>query len=172
MITIRRAEIADADEIARCHVAAWRDSYRPKVSDQILAELVIDDYVAKWAGRIAEYQNHVLVARSETDVVGLLYGGPERSGEGQCAAEIYSIYVLGEFRRQGVGRKLFKRFARALIDRGVTSLLVWVFAENPCRAAYVAWGGELLERRPITVGDEPLEQEAYGWRDLRQSLST
>ena len=148
MTTIRRAQLADAEELARCHVAAWRDSYRPAISEQILANLSIDQYVAKWTARIdGEPASQVLIADHQPGrVIGLLYGGPERSGEGQYGGEIYSIYVLREFRRQGIGRKLFNEFSRSLLEAGISSLLVWVFEENPCRAAYAAWGGHPVAR--------------------------
>ena len=109
----------------------------------------------------------LIAQREPATIVGLLYGGPERSGDGEFAGEIYSIYVLADCRRQGVGRRLFDRFAEALLDAGSDSLLVWVFEQNPCRAAYAAWGGQPVARKPLTVGEQQLVEIAYGWPDLR-----
>jgi GNAT superfamily N-acetyltransferase len=172
MTTIRRAHLDDVRAIAECHVASWRDSYRPQISEEILANLSIEEYVAKWTYRIGEKDRHVLAAESESaGIVGLLYGGRERTGHADFRGEIYAMYVLTDFRRQGIGRKLFQHFVGVLLSQWIGSLTVWAFEENPCRAAYAAWGGELVGRETIMVGEQELVEVGYGWRDLRAIAS-
>jgi len=168
MTTIRRATLDDVQAIAECHVASWRDSYRPQISEEILANLSIAAYVAKWTYRIGEKDRHVLAAEcGPAGIVGLLYGGRERTGHADFRGEIYAMYVLTDFRRQGIGRKLFQDFVGILLSGRIGSLIVWAFEENPCREAYAAWGGELVGRETIMVGEQELVEVGYGWRDLR-----
>ena len=99
--------------------------------------------------------------------VGFHSGGWRRTGRTDYQGEIYSAYVLREYRDRGIGRKLFARLAGALLKNEISSAIVWVFKENECRHCYAAWGGELVATSPITVGEQELVQVAYAWKDLR-----
>jgi hypothetical protein len=46
-------------------------------------------------------------------------------------------------------------------------MLVWSLADNPYRPFYEAQGGTLLDNRPITLGDQTLQETAYVWTSLR-----
>jgi GNAT superfamily N-acetyltransferase len=168
MISIRPPQLADARMIARCHVAAWRDSYRPQISETILSQpSVEEDYVAKWTGRLAEPNNRIFVAQHDSgELLGFILGGRERTGRTDYQGEVFSVYVLKEYRSQGIGRALFQRLAGSLLEHGLASAIVWVFEENPCRQCYAAWGGEQVATKAIKVGEQQLVQVAYGWRDL------
>ncbi|HTU27070.1 MAG TPA: GNAT family N-acetyltransferase, partial [Pirellulales bacterium] len=163
MTLIRPAELADAAALARCHLAAWRDSYRPRCTDEILSRPTIEDeYTAKWSAKLQRPKEIVLLADGGAEgLVGFIEGGRERAARDDYQGEIYAVYVLPDYRRQGVGRKLFRRFAQALREQNIGSAIVWVFADNPCRHCYAAWGAEPVETKPITVAGQNLTQAAY-----------
>jgi L-amino acid N-acyltransferase YncA len=168
MISIRAPQLAEARAIARCHIAAWRDSYRPLIAEAILGKPSLEeDYVAKWTDRLEQPDNLIFVAqRSAGELLGFILGGRERNGRTDYQGEIYSVYVLEEHRGQGIGRKLFQRLAGSLLEMQITTAIVWVFEANPCRHCYAAWGGEPIAATPIKVGEQELVQVAYAWRDL------
>jgi ribosomal protein S18 acetylase RimI-like enzyme len=169
MISIRPPQPTDARAIARCHVAAWRDSYRPLIAEAILSRPSIeDDYVRKWNDRLRQPDSLIFIAEDgPSELLGFIQGGRERTGRTDYEGEIYSVYVLKEYRGQGIGRKLFRQFAASLLENQITSAIVWVFEENQGRHCYAAWGGEPIATAPIKVGEQELVQVAYGWRDLR-----
>jgi ribosomal protein S18 acetylase RimI-like enzyme len=169
MISIRPPQLADARAIARCHIAAWRDSYRPLIAEAILSRPSLeDDYVRKWNDRLRQPDNLIFVAENgRGELLGFILGGRERTGRTDYRGEIYSVYVLNEHRGLGIGRNLFQQLAGALLENQITSAVVWVFEENQCRHCYAAWGGEPIATAPIKVGEQELVQVAYGWRDLR-----
>ncbi len=169
MIAIRGAQLADAPALARCHIAAWRDSYRPLAADAILRQPSLgEEYVRKWTDRIRDPGNLIFVAQSgPADLVGFLQGGRERTGRTDYPGEIYLVYLLKEYRGQGIGRKLFGRFAGALLENQIASAIVWVFEENPCRHSYAAWGGQQVEAGTVKVGMQELLEVAYAWNDIR-----
>jgi len=168
MISTRPPQLADARAIARCHIAAWRDSYRPLVAEEILGKPSLEeDYVAKWVDRLGQPDSLIFVAENDQgELLGFIQGGRERTGRTDYPGEIYSVYVLKEHRGQGIGRKLFQRLAGSLLAIEVTTAIVWVFEANPCRYCYAAWGGEPIAAKPIKVGEQELVQVAYAWRDL------
>jgi ribosomal protein S18 acetylase RimI-like enzyme len=113
---------------------------------------------------------HSLVYVAEDDagnIIGFASGGPERSGDPVYSGQVYAIYLLESWQGQGIGRQLTITLVRQLIQRGFTSLLIWVMADNPSRRFYEALGGQQVrERRDMTGGVE-VRDVAYGWLDAR-----
>lgn len=58
--------------------------------------------------------------------------------------EVYAIYVLPEYQRQGIGRQLMSMCAEELLRGSMDTLLVWVLEANPARRFYERLGGELV----------------------------
>ncbi len=85
-------------------------------------------------------------------------GGPERSGDPVYTGELYAIYLLEGWQRRGIGRRLTIEVVRQLTQQGLTSLLVWVLAENPSRRFYEALGGrQVREKLEMTGGVQLIE---------------
>jgi hypothetical protein len=49
----------------------------------------------------------------------------------------------------------------------MTSLLVWVLADNPARKFYEALGGQYVYDKQVSIGNARLVEVAYGWRNAR-----
>ena len=94
--------------------------------------------------------------------------GPERSGNAIYRGELYAIYLLAPYQRQGLGRRLTMAVIQRLLQCGLPSMLVWVLAANPGRAFYATLGGQQVDEKETTIGDAPLLEVAYGWPDLRE----
>ncbi len=52
----------------------------------------------------------------------------------------------------------------------MTSMKVWVLADNPFRAFYEALGGKYVSEKEIVIGGAPLIEVAYGWNELNVLL--
>ena len=102
------------------------------------------------------------------EIVGFVHGGPERTGNPLYTGELYAIYLLAGYQRHGVGRQLTRAVANGLLQHGLSSLLVWVLANNPSRAFYEALGGQYVAEQEITIGTVRLREVAYGWRGVRE----
>lgn len=121
---------------------------------------------AKWLEKLDRSQV-ILVAEDERQgLVGFADGGPERTGRTDYRGELYAIYLLECCRRQGIGRQLVTGVFESLLKAGLDSALIWVLAENPCRAFYDAIGGRPIDRREIKIGDRQLVEVAYGWNHV------
>jgi ribosomal protein S18 acetylase RimI-like enzyme len=165
---VRRAHPADASGIAKVHVDSWRTTYRGIVPDGYLDSLSYEECETQWSRALQEGRNRIHVAENDTGtIVAFACGGPERTKQYDYDGELYAIYILREYQRKGIGRRLFQAVARDLAADGFRSLLVWVLADNPSRRFYEALGGEKVAAKPITIGGVTLEEVAYGWKDLR-----
>ena len=108
-------------------------------------------------------QSFVYVAETPGgEVVGFASAGPQREGDEMYKGEIYTLYLLQSYQKQGIGSLLFRACVTELHQSGMASLLVWVLAANPARKFYEAMGGKYLREKEI--GSHRLIDVAYGWK--------
>ena len=169
-IHIRKANPADADAIARVDVDAWRTTYTDIVPAEYLAHLSYQVSESRWGEVLAADQPVTSNFVAETDngeVVGFAGGGPEREGNPIYRGELYAIYLLKEYQRKGVGRRLVLAVAQYLMKEGFNSMLLWVLADNhPGRRFYESLGGTPVSRKTVTIGGADLVEMSYGWRSI------
>ena len=164
---VRLAELGDAAEIARVHVATWRSTYRGLLADEFLASLSEAHYTERWQRVIGDGSSRVFVVHDAGGVTGFASGGRERAGETGFAGELYALYVLQEAQHQGQGRELVRAVAGALRELHLPDMIVWVLRDNSrARAFYERLGGTYVRAQPITIGTTTLEEVSYGWRRL------
>ncbi|MDY0405569.1 GNAT family N-acetyltransferase [Virgibacillus sp. 179-BFC.A HS] len=166
---IRPAEENDAAGIAKVHVDSWRTTYKGIVPDTYLFEtLTYESRLKNWQGNLS--QGHVFVAEDEQQgIVGFANGGKERSGKyPKHEGELYAIYILKDFQKKDIGRKLTERVVHHLVDNGIQSMLVWVLQENPSRYFYEKIGGTCVDAETIQIGGKKFQELAYRWENLHQ----
>ncbi len=165
---VREARQEDAAAIAGVHVDSWRTSYRSIVPEGFLADMSYENFEDRWRGWLRDVEDPHWACRvaelPSGRIAGFASGGPRRGpAYPDYAGELYALYLLREYQRAGIGRRLFGSVARGLAEGGGTSLLTWVLARNPSRHFYDAVGGELLGSQEIEIGGARLEEVAYGW---------
>jgi GNAT superfamily N-acetyltransferase len=170
MMTFRRASLENAVGIATVHVASWRETYRGIVPDELLGDLSIQRRTEQWMNSLADPSNRyhrASVAELNGQIVGFSnYGFPQEAESG-FDGELYAIYLLRSAQGQGIGRALFAEAAKGLLELGSSSMLVWVFKDNPARGFYEHLGGVYLREKPMEIGGRQLAEAAYGWRELK-----
>ena len=169
-IAYREAKEADAEGIARVHVASWRTTYAGLIPDETLANLSEERRVEGWRESIRREANFVLVAEDDGEIVGFAAGGPEREETARQSdgllfdAELYAIYLLAEHQGRGIGARLFRMLAEALFMAGFRRMLLWVLTENTsARRFYEALGGTVEPSRMVKIVGVDLEETGYGW---------
>ena len=81
--------------------------------------------------------------------------------------EIYFLYLLPAYHRQGIGRHLTVSVVELLVEQDMHSLLIRVLKANaPARRFYEALGGQLVLEEQIEDRGAVLDQVGYGWRDV------
>jgi predicted GH43/DUF377 family glycosyl hydrolase len=75
------------------------------------------------------------------------------------------LYMLPEYQRQGIGRKLIQTGVRELRRSGVTNLLIFALSENPFRKFYEMLGGMPVRTITREIGGKLFKETGYGWED-------
>ena len=166
---IRSATPGDGEIIAHVHVDAWQSAYREIMPAEFLDGLCKADRQEKWIAILTKEapKEFNIVAEHDGHVVGFASGGPERKNDPDFTGELYAIYLLDEFRGQGVGADLLRKSIESIVGLGMDSMKVWVLRENPYRAFYERNGGKLLsEEDTIKIGEMEMIEVAYGWTKL------
>jgi ribosomal protein S18 acetylase RimI-like enzyme len=170
LFIIRRATVDDADAIANVHVTSWRETYRGLMPDDFLNNLSVERRVTYWRESLAnpydEYEA-VVLAELDGEVVGFASFGRQSETDLPYEGELLAIYVLKSAHGKGIGRGLVTAVARDLLERGISSMLVWVLKDNPARGFYERLGGAYLRQKSIKIGEAHLLEVSYGWKDLR-----
>jgi len=169
-ITIRRATLDDAAEIAEVHVASWRTTYAGIVDQSYIDGLSVPERATAWTRRLSvddQAAPDVLVAvAADQRIVGFVSGGLIREPFPEFDAEVHAIYLLESIQQAGVGRRLMRKWAGLAIRRGLHAAVVRVLAENPACAFYEKVGGELLREDQLLIGGKLYPERWYGWANL------
>lgn len=169
---IRIATINDAESMAIVHVASWRSTYAGLIPDDYLAQLSVDQRKRSWEWTFHNLNPDevIYVFESEAgEIIGFVNGGRDREKSGGMA-ELYAIYLLQDYQRQGIGKRLVHQLVHDLHAKGYSSLRVWVLKDNPAKHFYEAMGGEELEEKEIEIGGQVLLEVALKWDNMEDLL--
>ncbi|WP_121662101.1 GNAT family N-acetyltransferase [Metabacillus litoralis] len=164
---IRAAEIRDVIPMSRVHIDSWKTTYNGLLSDKYLESLSYKKKEQLWKQVIPN--GGVFVAENESgDIIGFASGGKERTGNyDQFKGELYAIYLLDQYQRKGIGRKLFKAVVHFLQVQHIDSLVVWVVEGNKSCLFYEAIGGIILDSTEVEIGGAKVKEILYGWNDIK-----
>jgi len=173
---IRPAQPDDVRAIARVHVESWRTTYTGIMPDEALANLTVEDREQMWSASLSRIHagassSCLFVAEENDQIVGFACGGRERGDHPVYKGELYAIYLLKAYQRQGIGRALAQAVVHRLLDDGYSTMLIWVAAQNPACRFYEALGGHPVAFKTEEFGGRPIEEIAYGYDDLRALIT-
>jgi len=162
-LIIREAMAADIPALVDLHVKTWNATY-PDVQKKPTYEIRERQWRQAFAVTDGSWFCFV-VEGPNGELVGFAKGVPYQHRDlPGFAGELSKIYLLREYQRQGLGRRLVGHVVHRFLSQGVSSMLLFADAQNPSCRFYEALGAErLLDKSGNFHG-------AYGWRDL-QSLA-
>jgi ribosomal protein S18 acetylase RimI-like enzyme len=160
---------ADAEALARVHVAAWRETYSGLLPDAFLARMSEDSHALRFRRELTRPRKGelTLAAVNRSGLFGYVTAGPSRAyAEGE--AEISTLYLLRAAQGRGVGRRLLTDAARVLAAQGWRSLMISVLADNAhARGFYEHLGGRAdPPRREPGPGGTMISEVSYRWADI------
>lgn len=153
-VQICAASYEDLPEVARIHVAAWKQAYVGQVPQTSLDRIEVADRLRRWQEQFADrIISGVLLARVNGSAAGFVCFGGGRDQDRKAWGEIYAIYVTEDHWDDGIGYQLHKQACGELRHRGYKHAFLWVLNTNS-RAirAYERWGGSV--ERDRTKEDE------------------
>lgn len=158
---IRHARPADAEGIARVHIASADDSLAPLARAWQASDLV--RRTEQWAASLQAVDRLDLVATVANQVVGFIGGGPPRQQRIPGCVEIYVVHVLPAHRGGGIGGQLWDLACTTLRGPAHAPLYLETLAELPCCTFYDARGGEVFTRTAGTFYGGAVTHVAYCW---------
>ncbi|MEN1970456.1 GNAT family N-acetyltransferase [Lentibacillus sp. N15] len=174
MYSIRKAVYTDAEVIATIHVKSWKNIYTDLVDEKDLSNTTFENRKILWQTvlRMQKKQQWTFVLMDKAkQVIGFISGGPERTRRFQYDGEIYTIYLLPEYQRKGLGSMLLKALVEEIKQYGYQSLLVWVLTQNPSSRFYEKYAAKPVGKEETTIGEGTYQETAYGWEDLDTLLT-
>ncbi|WP_236942730.1 GNAT family N-acetyltransferase [Ewingella americana] len=172
-LAIRDARASDAAELARLHVAVWRETYRELAPAEAFAALDEGRRLAFWQDKFANPApgQFALLAEIDGQLVGFTLASESSNPQFGEMAEIKLLYVDTQYARQGIGRCLLTEIAQRLKKHGFTAAGLGVVVGNqPAINFYTALGGQEAGRYtdsgPLWLSDNLI----YAWQDINQLL--
>src|ERR1700730_2875257 len=122
-ITFRRATVADSLAVAQVHVQSWRESFTGIVPQSFLDKMSAANRAQAFSTRFAvDFYRMFIAETPENAVIGFADFGKARETERPFEAELYAIYLVRDFQRQGIGGKLFALGVESLVSDGMNSM--------------------------------------------------
>ncbi len=170
---IREAREEDVFGMAKVRVDTWRVAYKEIMPDDLLENLSYQATAERWRKAFWEDKDPnvaVFVAENEqSEIIGIAICGLESNQDPIYQGEIYVLYVLPEYQRQGIGRRLVASCAEYLIQQlRVKTMLIWVLADNPYRRFYESLGGKVIQEKTKEFGGKMLSEVGYGWEEISE----
>jgi GNAT superfamily N-acetyltransferase len=166
-VSIRKATLEDAHDIASVHILTWQETYRSIAPQQYLDSLSIATRTTEWKSRLEKGESDTFVAILDGRLCGFVDGGRARKQVRDFDVEFYSVNVYSTAQGRGIGRLLIRRLAETFRANGHTKAAVWVLADNPSRHFYEHIGAQEIGQSVLSIGDVDLPEIGYGWQDLR-----
>lgn len=169
---IRPATIADVEPVARVFTASWQSTYEGLMPPSFLSgmsyESALNVFTQSFQSKDFSYSVQVAVTEGG-DIIGFADAGLERSHPEKGIGELYGLYLLKDYQRQGTGERLFRAAVKSLVSKDIRSMVVWVLEQSPYRNFYMKMGGQPQPGvKKLTLAGESVRMVCYAWGDLKQ----
>ena len=146
---IRKKTKEDCASVAHVTTIAWNETYKVIVNDEFLNGLyeneeqrAINSY-----NKFNETDNHQLVLEVDNKIVGFVNVGATDEADYDNCGELHAIYIIGKYKGQGYGKKLFEAGIKELKNMGYDKMVIGCLDGNPSNEFYKRMGGKLVKVR-------------------------
>lgn len=140
---IRKATAKDVQNLAELHVKAWNQTYQNTAPDPSVATRmwqwaeIFKKQDDSWFCYVIENADHELIGFSK----GQTY---QHSDLPAFDGEINKIYILKEYHRLGLGKRLLKVMFDRFLGMGINAVLLFGDAANPSGGFHEAMGAQKI----------------------------
>ncbi|HEX6168963.1 MAG TPA: GNAT family N-acetyltransferase [Chitinophagaceae bacterium] len=158
--TFRDATEHDIPELGKLHAITWAETYNSKNPNIQLRQY-------QWQKAFKEENDDswfcILVVNKKNKLVGFVKGKINKDEHStQLHGDLNKIYLLNEYQRLGLGKKLFGIVVQRFLSKGVNDMVLFGVPQNPSCAFHEAMGGERLFSEKGTFDG------GYHWPDLKK----
>ena len=158
--TFRDATEEDIPELGKLHAITWAETYNAKDPNIELRQY-------QWRKAFAEENDGswfcILVVNKNNELVGFAKGKIyKKDNSPGLHGDLNKIYLLSEYQRLGLGKKLFKLVVERFLGKGVNDMVLFGVPQNPSCSFHEAMGGERL------YNEKGIFDGGYKWPDLKK----
>lgn len=160
-LIIREVQPADIPALAQLHVTTWNDTYAPMMSGP-----PVSVREAQWREAFDQSPKRwfaFVVVQPDGRLIGFAKGVLPDKADGP--GELNKLFLLREYQRLGIGRRLLTLVAKRFLDLGVTSMSAYVSPENPSGRFFERMGGVWL------IEDGKVNFTWYVWKSLEPLIA-
>ena len=159
--TFRDATEKDIPELGKLHAITWAETYNSKKSNIQLRQY-------QWQKAFAEENDGswfcILVVNINKELVGFAKGKINKDQNSKLHGDLNKIYLLNDYQRIGLGKKLFAMVVNRFLTEGVNDMVLFGIPQNPSCAFHEAMGGERL------YSGKGIFDGGYRWPDLKKLI--
>ena len=123
---IRQASPQDAQGLAEVHALSWQAAYAGLIEPQFLKTRTLQRSLETFKRNGC---TEIWLAEQADKIVGFCRIGREKDN-GELLGEIVALYLLPQFQRQGIGKRLMQTGIDQLRQRGYSTIVLWVLKSN------------------------------------------
>ena len=134
-VTVRRADIPDAPEIARIHTASWQSAFSAILDSETLARHRDTERIEAMYRRSLENGETGFIAECG-QTAGYCFVGRYRDDPSMDLCELICIHVLPSLKHKGIGTALIEASHAYARKEGYRQICLWVFEANTDARAF------------------------------------
>ena len=161
-LTIRKANILDARDVAILHIRSWIAAYSGIIPSRAIAEANGRRF-SRWQKLLKDVNIDTYVSVYNHEIVGLLCMSKSRDNDtAPDTYEIMALYLLPEFFGKGVAKPLMDFALSHIKDLGYKSVILWALEENTRADKFYKKSGFYPDgtKKEIVIG-RPLDEIRY-----------
>ncbi len=135
----------DADRIAACHLACWREAYVDLLSPGFLARQDVTERAAFWRVALADPTTRSAVVEVDGELIGFAHAVVDGAPTQELDVELSAIYVREAFHGTGIAHLLFDLVV------GDRPCSLWVAEINPRAHAFYRRHGFRFDGQRSTI---------------------
>ena len=140
--TFRDAVKEDIAELGKLHAITWAETYNAKNPNIQLRQ---HQWHKAFTGENDGSWFCIVIANKNNELVGFAKGKTHRKkNSSELLGDLDKIYLLKDYQRLGLGKKLFRLAVKRFLDRGVNYMTLFGIPQNPSCSFHEAMGGERL----------------------------
>ena len=168
--SVRKAVVGDAYGIAYVNAYTRYTTYKWLMPEKLLQTRIdsIDEKTEKVREGILEGKKYIVVENLDTnEIVWMSIFWNSRNEDYPNSGEIYAIYILKEYQKIWLGKKLFFGWINELINLWYDDMIISVLDWNPTIDFYKKYGGIVVWERYDQFGKALLKENILFFDDIK-----
>lgn len=167
---IRKASIDDAYWIAFVNVHTWRSAYQWLIPEKILETRIqsINEMAVELQKSLKKWTTYLVAENVEKNkIIWILCYSSSRNNQYANSWEICSIYLLHEYQKLGIGKKLFMAWIKELVNMWYKDMILNVLEWNKTITFYEKYWWKIVGERYEQFGKKTLKEYIMFFDNIR-----